>query len=112
VCFKIMLELPRAYYNRIANLFHFRINFLDTVRTSNTKYTGNCCFIVLSLCLISFLTTKALLNAECMAETYKMRVAPVQDLTVLANAQGSDLDHQKFVVALLPSLTLRSHAIC
>jgi hypothetical protein len=62
------------------------------------KYTRNCCFIVLSLCLISFLTTKAPLTAECVAETYKMRVVPVLDLIVLANARGSVSDHQKLLL--------------
>jgi hypothetical protein len=28
VCFKIIPELPRAQYNRIANLFHFRVKIL------------------------------------------------------------------------------------
>jgi hypothetical protein len=46
------------------------------MRTSDTKYTGSCYFIVLSLCLISFSTTKAPLTAECMVETYKMRGYP------------------------------------
>jgi hypothetical protein len=41
VCFEIMLELPQAHYNHIADLFHFRIKLLGPVRTSDMKYTGN-----------------------------------------------------------------------
>jgi hypothetical protein len=44
------------------------------------KYTGNYYFIVLSLCVVSFSTTKALLTANCVAETYGMRGCPCSGL--------------------------------
>jgi hypothetical protein len=75
-----MSEFLRAHDDRVANLFHFGIKLLAPVRTSDTKYTGNCCFAVSSLCLIFFSMTKAPLTVECVAETYKMRGYPYSRL--------------------------------
>jgi hypothetical protein len=62
--------------------------FLDPVRTSDTKYTGNWYFAVLSLCLISFSTTRALLTAECVAGTYKMWGCPYSRLDSVCKCSG------------------------
>jgi hypothetical protein len=57
------------------------------VRTSDTKYIGNYYFTIFPSLMVSFSMTKAPLIAECVAETYKMKVVLVLDLRVLVAAQ-------------------------
>jgi hypothetical protein len=63
-----MTKLYSPHDDCVANLLHLRIIALAPVRTSDTKYIGNYCFIVLSFFVTSFSTTRDPLTAECVAE--------------------------------------------
>jgi hypothetical protein len=67
--FKIVVKLFGAHYYCITNFFYFRIVSCRPASTFETKYTGNCCFIILPFFVIFLSCTRALLAAECVVET-------------------------------------------
>jgi hypothetical protein len=79
-------ELSCTHDDYVANVSHHRIEFLGSSEDLRYKIYQDCYFTILSLSATSFSITKALLTAECMVETYKMRGFPALDLTMLVNA--------------------------
>jgi hypothetical protein len=76
-----MSELPCAHNDCVVtDLLDFGIIFFDSAKTSKTKYSGYCCFVVTPACAASFLATRALLTTECVAEAYNIRGWPCSGL--------------------------------
>jgi hypothetical protein len=81
VCFKVMPKLARAHDDHVTNLLHLGVEPFGCCENLRNKINCNCFFIILPFCIISFSVTHALLIAECVAETYKMRGCYWQSLS-------------------------------
>jgi hypothetical protein len=80
VCFKIVPKLALTHDYRVTNFLYLGIESLGPREDLQNEKHWNCCFAVLSFCVISFSITRAPSAAECMAETYRMRGYPCSRL--------------------------------
>jgi hypothetical protein len=80
VCHEIVLELPRAHYNCMANVFYFRVKPLGPREDLRHKLHWELLLHYFVFVLDFLLNIQGSATTECVAETYKMRGCPYYGL--------------------------------